>query len=98
MRSSQLREIFSQYGFARPGYQSVSPAPSGQDERWQNGPPLWSHVAGCSFVQEVCAMFEKLSGLSANKAATELNRRGIPTATGRQWTAVQAIRVRERLS
>jgi hypothetical protein len=36
--------------------------------------------------------------LSARKAAEELNRRGIPTATGRRWFAPQVIRVRERLA
>jgi hypothetical protein len=41
---------------------------------------------------------EELSGLSARKAAEELNRRGIPTATGRRWFAPQVIRVRERLA
>ena len=43
------------------------------------------------------SVFEELSGLSARKAAEELNRRGIPTATGRRWFAQQVINVRERL-
>jgi hypothetical protein len=30
-------------------------------------------------------------------AAEELNRRGITTAAGRKWQAVQVIRVRQRL-
>jgi len=42
-------------------------------------------------------IFAELSGLSARKAAEELNRRGIPAATGGKWHAVQVIRVRERL-
>ena len=43
------------------------------------------------------SVFEELSGLSARKAAEELNRRRIPTATGRRWFAQQVINVRERL-
>jgi hypothetical protein len=43
-------------------------------------------------------VFAELSGLSARKAAEELNRRDIPTAAGRKWHAVQVIRVRERLT
>ena len=42
-------------------------------------------------------VFEELAGLSHNAAALELNRRGIKTATGGQWHAVQVTRVRERL-
>ena len=42
-------------------------------------------------------VFDELSGLSARKAAEELNRRGIPTAAGGKWQAVQVIRVRTRL-
>jgi DNA invertase Pin-like site-specific DNA recombinase len=42
-------------------------------------------------------VFEELSGLSANAAAAELNRRGIPTANGGKWQAVQVQRVRRRL-
>jgi DNA invertase Pin-like site-specific DNA recombinase len=42
-------------------------------------------------------VFEELSGLSARAAAEELNRRGIPTASGGKWQAVQVIRVRGRL-
>src|SRR5262249_42481589 len=43
------------------------------------------------------SVFAELSGLSARKAAEELNRRGIATAHGGKWYAVQVIRVRERL-
>jgi DNA invertase Pin-like site-specific DNA recombinase len=43
------------------------------------------------------AVFEELSGLSARKAAEELNRRGITTAEGGKWHAAQVIRVRGRL-
>jgi DNA invertase Pin-like site-specific DNA recombinase len=44
------------------------------------------------------SVFEELSDLSARKAADELNRRGIPTAAGGKWQAVQVIRVRGRLN
>jgi len=43
------------------------------------------------------SVFAELSGLSARATAEELNRRGISTATGGKWHAVQVIRVRERL-
>ena len=42
-------------------------------------------------------VFEEISSLSARKAAEELNRRGITTAEGNKWHAMQVIRVRERL-
>src|SRR5262245_28996511 len=41
--------------------------------------------------------FAELAGLSHRAAAKALNVRGIPTATGKNWTAVQVTRVRERL-
>jgi hypothetical protein len=42
--------------------------------------------------------FAELAGLSHRAAAKALNERGIKTATGKAWTAVQVIRVRERLA
>jgi hypothetical protein len=36
--------------------------------------------------------------LSAYRAAIALNERGIPTAAGSRWTAVQVVRVRRRLA
>jgi DNA invertase Pin-like site-specific DNA recombinase len=43
-------------------------------------------------------VFEELEGLSARKAAEELNRRGITTSEGGKWYASQVIRVRVRLA
>ena len=43
-------------------------------------------------------VFVGLAGLSHRAAAKALNERGIKTATGKAWTAVQVIRVRERLA
>jgi DNA invertase Pin-like site-specific DNA recombinase len=40
--------------------------------------------------------FAELSGLSARKAAAELNARGIATPQGGKWHAAQVIRVRAR--
>jgi len=40
----------------------------------------------------------ELAGLSANKAAAELNRRGIPTPQGGQWHALTVIRLRQRVA
>jgi DNA invertase Pin-like site-specific DNA recombinase len=39
----------------------------------------------------------ELSGMSANQAAAELNRRKVPTSAGGQWFATQVIRLRQRL-
>ena len=47
--------------------------------------------------EQLRSFFDELAGLSARKVAEELNRRGIKTATGKAWTAMQVIRVRERL-
>ena len=43
-------------------------------------------------------MFAQLADLSHRAAAKALNERGIKTATGKAWTAIQVIRVRERLA
>jgi DNA invertase Pin-like site-specific DNA recombinase len=40
----------------------------------------------------------ELAGLSAHKAAAELNRRKIASATGGQWYAATVIKLRERLA
>jgi DNA invertase Pin-like site-specific DNA recombinase len=42
-------------------------------------------------------IFAELSGMSANQAAAELNRRKVPTPAGGQWFATQVIRLRQRL-
>jgi DNA invertase Pin-like site-specific DNA recombinase len=44
------------------------------------------------------SVFEELSGLSARKAAEELNARGVPTSANGKWYATQVVRVRERLA
>ena len=43
-------------------------------------------------------VFTELSGSSHRAVAKALNERGIQTMTGKAWTAVQVIRVRERLA
>jgi DNA invertase Pin-like site-specific DNA recombinase len=42
-------------------------------------------------------VFTELAGLSANALSRELNRRGVPGATGKPWSPVMVIRVRKRL-
>ena len=42
-------------------------------------------------------VFAELASLSHRAAANALNERGIKTATGKAWTAMQVIRVRDRL-
>jgi hypothetical protein len=41
---------------------------------------------------------EELAALSAHKAAAELNRRGIKSATGGVWYPATVLRLRERLA
>jgi hypothetical protein len=42
-------------------------------------------------------VIEGLSGLSAQKAAEELNAMNVPTPNGGKWHVTTVIRVRERL-
>jgi hypothetical protein len=43
-------------------------------------------------------VFAELEGLSTHKAAAELERRGVPTPTGKPWNAIAVLRVRKRLA
>ena len=61
------------------------------------GSSLANQQAAAAFAAHLRSVFAELSGLSARKAAEELNRRGIAAANGGKWFAVQVIRVRERL-
>jgi len=47
--------------------------------------------------QALRGVFGEVSGMSARKAADELNRRAIPAPAGGRWFAAQVVRVRERL-
>ena len=40
----------------------------------------------------------ELAGLSANKAAAELNQRGVATPQGGKWHALTVVRLRQRLA
>ena len=48
--------------------------------------------------EELRSILSELAGLSANKAAAELNRRGVPTPQGGQWHALTVIRLRQRIA
>jgi DNA invertase Pin-like site-specific DNA recombinase len=48
--------------------------------------------------EELRPILMELTGMSANKAASELNKRGIPTPKGAQWHALTVMRLRKRLS
>ena len=48
-------------------------------------------------VERLRPVMRELADLSSVAAATELNRRGIKSATGGQWHAATVIRLRERL-
>ena len=56
------------------------------------------HAAANQLAESLRGVFEDLTGLSARKAADELNARGVPTPAGGKWHATQVIRIRERLS
>jgi DNA invertase Pin-like site-specific DNA recombinase len=56
-----------------------------------------SQRRAAAHAEQLRSIFEELSGQSARAAASELNRRGIPTGAGGKWHAMQVIRVRERL-
>jgi DNA invertase Pin-like site-specific DNA recombinase len=47
--------------------------------------------------EEMRPILSELAGMSANKAAAELNRRGVATPKGGQWHALTVMRLRERL-
>jgi DNA invertase Pin-like site-specific DNA recombinase len=61
------------------------------------GSSLANQQAAADFAEALRAVFAELAGVSARKAAEELNRRGIAAVNGGRWHAVQVIRVRERL-
>jgi DNA invertase Pin-like site-specific DNA recombinase len=47
--------------------------------------------------EELRPLFIELAGLSARKAAEDLNRRAVTTPAGGKWHAMTVLRVRERL-
>ena len=49
-------------------------------------------------VERMRPVMQELAELSSLAAAVELNRRKIPSATGRKWHAATVIRLRERLA
>jgi DNA invertase Pin-like site-specific DNA recombinase len=51
-----------------------------------------------AFAERMRPVMAELEALSANRAAVVLNERGIPTAAGGKWIAVQVVRVRQRLA
>jgi DNA invertase Pin-like site-specific DNA recombinase len=48
--------------------------------------------------EELRPILTELAGMSANKAAVELNRRSVPTPKGGQWHALTVMRLRQRLA
>jgi hypothetical protein len=42
-------------------------------------------------------VFTELADLSANALSRELNRRGVPGATGKPWSPIMVIKIRKRL-
>jgi len=54
--------------------------------------------AAKEFAEGLRDVFDELSGLSARRAAEELNKRGVTTPAGGKWYGTQVIRVRQRLA
>ncbi len=48
--------------------------------------------------EQLRPMLTELAGMSANKAAAELNKREVPTPKGGQWHALTVMRLRQRLA
>jgi DNA invertase Pin-like site-specific DNA recombinase len=48
--------------------------------------------------EQLRPVLTELAGMSANKAAAELNKRAIPTPKGGQWHALTVMRLRQRLA
>ena len=48
--------------------------------------------------EQLRPLFAELAGMSARKAAEELNRRSVATPAGGKWHAATVLRVRERLA
>ena len=55
-----------------------------------------NHGAAIERDEALRTVFAELAGLSAHKAADELNSRGVATPTGAPWSAKTVLRVRER--
>jgi hypothetical protein len=51
-----------------------------------------------AFAERMRHFMAELGALSAIRAAIVFNVRGLPTAAGSKWTAVQVVRVRARLN
>jgi DNA invertase Pin-like site-specific DNA recombinase len=64
---------------------------------WMRDKSLELQAEAIERAEALRPVFEELAELSHRAAAKELNARGIKTATGKAWTAVQITRVRERL-
>jgi len=48
--------------------------------------------------EELRPILTELAGMSANKAAVELNKRGVATPKGGHWHALTVMRLRQRLA
>jgi DNA invertase Pin-like site-specific DNA recombinase len=57
-----------------------------------------SQKEAAALAERMRPVMQELAGLSARQAATELNRRKVPTATGGQWYAATVIRLRQRIA
>jgi hypothetical protein len=51
-----------------------------------------------AFAERLRPILAELEALSATRAAAILTERGVPTAAGGKWSAMQVIRVRRRLA
>jgi hypothetical protein len=62
-----------------------------------NAKGIAERQAALERAEQLRPLFAELAGLSARKAAEELNRRSVPTPAGGKWHAATVLRVRKRL-
>jgi DNA invertase Pin-like site-specific DNA recombinase len=63
-----------------------------------NAGTMRTHAEAQQRAEGLRAVFNDLSGLSARAIAAELNKRKVPTPTGRQWSAMTVVRIHHRLA
>lgn len=57
-----------------------------------------SQKAAAELARRMAPVMKELEGLSAGKAAAELNKRKVPSATGGRWYPATIIRLRARIA
>ena len=82
---------------ARPAARTTEGPPDPVQQATRAHGAATNAAAAAGFAERLRPVFAELAGLSANAAATELDRRGIATSRGGKWTARAVLNVRARL-